>query len=448
MIRLVLLAEAILLAAALLLGQPFLGVAAGLGLAFMLLSYAHPDLAWCLVWLAFPFSIEMLFPGGHALQVPTEPMMFAALPAFLARAILAGGIPWPRSALHVPLAVLGGAMLLSIALGPYAMVGFKAWIISAVYVIFAYLYVVMSWRDPSRAMRWVPWMVAAGAAWAVYGITRIVLGGGTAQIAYGAARPFFTEHGAYAAYLAMILPLGLLLTLERTGWRRSAYGAATIAMTLAVLLSRTRASWVGLGVVLPAIVALWSWRRRSLKPVALVGALAVITAVVLVGIGTGNDLERHARSITSEHDVSNLERVNRWLAAIGMVEARPALGFGYASYAYVYPDFRRKTIITELAYQHMSPHSELFRLLAESGVIGFLAACWLLGVAVRAGWRVFRRSADPRARLLALAALAALGTYAVHGLFRTYIDLEKVAVPFWASLGVLAALQREVEPQS
>ena len=49
---------------------------------------------------------------------------------------------------------------------------------------------------------------------------------------------------------------------------------------------------------------------------------------------------------------------------------------------------------------------------------------------------------------LALAALAALGTYAVHGLFRTYIDLEKVAVPFWASLGVLAALQRDVEPQS
>jgi O-antigen ligase len=128
-----------------------------------------------------------------------------------------------------------------------------------------------------------------------------------------------------------------------------------------------------------------------------------------------------------------------------MVQARPVLGFGFASYAYVYPEFRRKTIITELAYQHMSPHSELFRLLAESGFVGFLAACWLLGAAAWAGWRIFRWSDDPRARLLALAALAGLGTYVLHGLFRTYIDLEKVAIPFWASLGALAAMRRPVE---
>ena len=103
--------------------------------------------------------------------------------------------------------------------------------------------------------------------------------------------------------------------------------------------------------MLPAIVAVWSWQRRSLKPLTLFAGLALITALVLVGIGTGNQLERHARSIVSENDVSNLERVNRWVAAIGMVQARPLLGFGFASYAFAYPEFRRKTIITELAYR-------------------------------------------------------------------------------------------------
>jgi hypothetical protein len=67
---------------------------------------------------------------------------------------------------------------------------------------------------------------------------------------------------------------------------------------------------------------------------------------------------------------------------------------------------------------------------------------WLILGSMALGLRVFLRSSDPRTRLIALAILGGLGTYAVHGLFRTYIDLEKVAVPFWASLGALAALER------
>jgi hypothetical protein len=443
-IRIVFLVEALLLAAGFLLDRPLLSAVAGLGLAYLMLAYSYPDLAWALVWLAFPFSIEMLFPGGHALQVPTEPMIFLAILAWTARSLLVGSFRLPRSGLHAPLAFLGAASLVPILFGAYVLLCLKALSIAAVYVVFGYLYVVLTWRDASRAMRLVPWIVGSGAAWGLYGLARIISGGGTSEQAYGAARPFFTEHGAYAAYLAMILPLALLLTLERRGWTRAAYASATLIMSLAVILCLTRASWVGLAFVLPPVVAIWSWRRRSFRPVAVVAALAVMVVVILSGIGYANDLSRHARSITSEHDVSNLERINRWMAAIEMVKARPWLGFGYASYPSVYPEFRRKTVITELAYQYMSPHSELFRLLAESGFVGFFAACWFLTAAGIAGWRVYRRSPDSRDRLLSLAILAALGTYVIHGLFRTYIDLEKVAVPFWASLGVIAAMEHRL----
>jgi O-antigen ligase len=85
-------------------------------------------------------------------------------------------------------------------------------------------------------------------------------------------------------------------------------------------------------------------------------------------------------------------------------------------------------------------HSEIFRLLAESGIPGLLAALWLMVAATVLALRLFVRAVDPRVKVVALAVLGGLGTYAVHGLFRTYIDLEKVAVPFWSCLGVLAAL--------
>ena len=74
-----------------------------------------------------------------------------------------------------------------------------------------------------------------------------------------------------------------------------------------------------------------------------------------------------------------------------------------------------------------------------------MAACWFLGRAGLGGWRVVQRSLDPNARLLSLALLAGLGTYVIHGLFRTYIDLEKVAVPLWAIFGAIAAMERTVD---
>ncbi|MGH7681870.1 MAG: hypothetical protein ACRENN_07775, partial [Candidatus Eiseniibacteriota bacterium] len=64
------------------------------------------------------------------------------------------------------------------------------------------------------------------------------------------------------------------------------------------------------------------------------------------------------------------------------------------------------------------------------------------------GLRVFRRSPEPDRRLLSLALVAALWTWTVHSIFRTYIDLEKLYVPFWATLGLLAALGRRADPKA
>jgi O-antigen ligase len=128
------------------------------------------------------------------------------------------------------------------------------------------------------------------------------------------------------------------------------------------------------------------------------------------------------------------------MAAWEMVKDRPWSGVGYGAYAQTYPEYRRKLIVTEFSYQHMGTHSEPLRLLAEVGVPGLLAALWFLGVAASTGLRAFRRSRDPDQRLLSLAVVAGLATYAVHGLFNSYLGYDKVTVPFWIGLGTIAAL--------
>jgi O-antigen ligase len=437
------LAETVLLLAGFALGHPFLGAAAAAGLVYLVLAYRHPNIAWALVWIAFPFSIEIRLPGGNAMYVPTEPMIALALLAWILRARTDTALSLPRSRLNAPLMALAVVALASVVVSHYPLLGFKAWAVAAAYVAFAYTFCFLNCVDPERTERWVPWVVGLGAFWGIYGTVKVLAAGVSLQHAYGAARPFFGEHGTYSAYLAMILPLALLYAVERRGRARLGYAAASLAIGLGIAFSFTRAAWLSLIIVLPVTMGLWAWWRRSLRPVALLAGLLTLITVVVISIGAGGRVARHAESVAETENVSNLERFNRWMAAAEMTKDRPWLGVGYGAYEAAYPQYRRKVIITELAYQHMGAHSEPLRLLAEMGVFGLIASIWFLATVGVLGTRMFLRAADSRARLLALAMLAGFCTYAVHGIFNSYLGIDKITIPFWASLGILSGLERK-----
>ena len=434
-------AELGLLALGLATERPLAGAAVAALAAYFLIAFRAPDVAWGLVWIAFPFSIEVTLAGGSAINLPTEPMIAAALAAWGLRSIMTGELRVPRSSMNAPLAVLAGVALVSVVLSAYVAVGIKAWLVAAAYAAFGYLYFLSAPCDPARRERWIRLVVAAGAFWGLYGSTRVFAVGVTPRLAYGIARPFFVEHGTYAAYLAMVLPLALLLAIERRGWARIGYAAAALLIGLGATLSFTRAAWVSLLLVLPVTALLWARGRTAWRGLMLPALLAGVVLAVVLAAGAGRPLSRHAESIVEAENVSNLERVNRWIAALEMAKDRPWIGVGYGAYPPAYPKYRRKLIVTMSAYQYMGPHSEPLRLLSETGVLGLGAALWFLWVAARTGLRTFRASPDPGARLLSLAVLSGLATYALHGVFNSYLGYDKVTVPFWFGLGVLAALE-------
>lgn len=439
----ILVAEAFLLAVSLLLNRPFLGVGAAAALVYLALAYRHPDLAWGLVWLAFPFSIEARIPGGNALFIPTEPMIALSLLAWVLRTPVRAPLRVPPSSLHAPLVAIAMVALASAAASHYPLLGLKACIVAAAYVVFAYGYCFCRAGSARAARNWVPWVVGLGAFWGLYGSVRLLVEGVSLQHAYGAARPFFPEHGSYSAYLTMIFPLALLFAMDGKGRGRILYTLASIMIGLGIALSFTRAAWVSVVIVLPLTAVIWAWRHRSLKPFAWLAGFAAVVLVVVATIGAEGRLSQHVGSIAQSENVSTLERVNRWMAALEMAKDRPWLGVGYGAYPAAYSSHRRKVIITEMVYTYMGAHSEPFRILSETGVIGFLASIWFFAAAAVLGFRVFFRARDPKASMLALAVLAGLGTYAIHMIFNSYPGIDKVTLPFWASLGILSGLGRK-----
>ena len=411
-----------------------------LGLVYALLAYRAPEAAWLLVWIAIPFSREVLTPIGAAFSMPTEPMMAIALAAWSLRRW-----PWrdltagPRSIAR-PLAVVAAIALLSVALSHFPVAGLKAWVMAALYAAFGYLYFVSTGYDARRVRRWLAIGVVLASALSIYASGRVLASSVAFHVAYGAARPFFLEHGTFAAYLAFFLPPAIVESLARERGGRWLWALGAGLILAGIVLSFTRAAWLSVVIVVPFLLAVWTVGRggaaRLWLPLSIVG-------IVALSIGwskLADPLSRHARSIVTPENVSNLERLNRWMAAAEMTRARPWTGVGYGVYPEEYREYRRKSIVTEQSLVVFGVHNELLRMLAETGWPGLAASLWFIGAVTAAGLRAFARDPGRDRGRLALALTCGLATYGVHGLFNSYIGIDKISVPFWIFIGMLAAV--------
>jgi O-antigen ligase len=435
----IVLAELLLLLLGWKLGSLAWPVAGAFAIVFALVAYRTPEVAWILVWLATPFSREIVVAGGAAVSVPTEPMMAVAVGVWILRRW-----PWrdgsagPRS-IALPLGVLAAISLVSIALSRFPLEGLKAWIMAGLYVVFGYLYFVSTPFDARRARLWMALGVLLASLLSIYASYRALSAGIGVRSAYGAARPFFPEHGTFSAYLAFFLPVAVVQSLARERGRLLwTLGSAVILV--GIVLSFTRAAWLSIVFVLPLLLVFWTLGRGGASRLWLPLTIVALVSIWIGSSRVADPFLGHARTIVNSGNVSNLERVNRWMAAAEMIRARPLTGVGYGVYPEAYHQYRRKSIVTDQALTTFGVHNELLRILSETGWPGLAACLWFVAAVAVVGFRTFLdrpRTAEGR---LALGLILGLTTYAVHSLFNSYLGIDKISTPFWVFLGMTAAL--------
>jgi O-antigen ligase len=152
----------------------------------------------------------------------------------------------------------------------------------------------------------------------------------------------------------------------------------------------------------------------------------------------------HIQSISNiSSDASNLERINRWQAALRMFSERPLVGWGPGTYQFEYAPFQRskeKTIISTNLGDLGNAHSEYIGPLAESGFPGLLSIIFILITVIYTGLNVYKRAADNQTRVIALSATMGLITYFVHGIMNNFLNTDKASVPFWGLVAIIVAL--------
>jgi len=158
---------------------------------------------------------------------------------------------------------------------------------------------------------------------------------------------------------------------------------------------------------------------------------------------------KSASNITT--DASNVERLNRWHSAFGMIADRPVLGWGPGTYQFVYAGYQSskyKTIITTNFGDGGNAHSEFIGPCAEMGIPGALIVLLLMITVIYIGITTYNRSSDKIPKTLSLYATIALISYYLHGIMNNFLDTEKLALPFWGAMAIIVVADLLNSPPS
>ncbi len=274
------------------------------------------------------------------------------------------------------------------------------------------------------------------------------------KIADWIVSPFYNDHTAYGAALAMYIPVmvGLLLIKNISFYLKVLCFILLTIFLSSIIISYARAGWLSLAVSLAVLVTLiFKIKFRTLL-FSLIGVLVMFFSFqteILMVLGRNNtdsdgDFMANVESMTNiSTDVSNVERLNRWSSALRMFEERPVFGYGPGTYQFLYAPFQKssmKTVISTNFGDKGNAHSEYLGPLCEQGLVGALIVFALVLSVMFLGYRLAYTVKDRTLKILSITLLMGLSTYFVHGFLNNFLDTDKASVPFWGFLAMLVCI--------
>ena len=390
-------------------------------------------------------------------SLPSEPLMFIIFILYWLKVIADGRLD-TRIFLHpVSLMIILHLFWFFITTigSSMPMVSIKSTLARYCYVTVFYFMLLQIFSELKRTKSFltihlIPLLFVIGYTWYNH-----YLGGFDEKSAHTAMVPFYNDHTAYAAVISFFIPVMLAFTAdrERGRFKKQLSGFITAILILAILLSYTRAAWVGLA---SAFCCYLIFFLRMKSAIVYSGIFMILVLAFLFRTQitlqlesnnkvSSSDFSSHVQSIGNiSNDDSNLERINRWACAIRMFLREPVTGYGPGTYMFKYGSFQkysqRSGISTNFG-EGGGSHSEYLGPLSEQGLPGPLLMIAIIAVTTQTTARYIRRTTNKSNRILAIGVLLGLVTYWIHGVLNYFLDTEKASVPYWGFIAILVALQ-------
>lgn len=274
------------------------------------------------------------------------------------------------------------------------------------------------------------------------------------KIADWIVSPFYNDHTAYGAALALFIPpvISLFIVEKRIVFKVILLLLLLLLFT-ATILSYARAAWIGLAAALLIFVTLLlkiKFRTLLIAFISIIIFIFSFSEQILILIGKnktdseGSFYQNIVSTYNIKNDASNLERINRWNCAIRMFKDKPIFGFGPGTYQFFYAPYqlsKEKTIISTNFGTGGNAHSEYLRPLSEEGLPGMLIIFALAMAVFSLGYKLtLNTTIIPEHRIMSYGIFLGLATYFVHGFFNNFLDTDKLSLPFWGFIAMLVSI--------
>lgn len=406
--------------------------------------------------LATPLSVNLWISQDLTISAPSELLLACTLLIFVAKLVYERNydLKLARHPLSIVIYIMFIWMIFTTVTSELPVVSVKYILSRLWFIIPSYFICSVLFKNPKNINKFV-WLYISGLVIVViYTIVHHAANGFSGDAAHWVMTPFYNDHTAYGAVLAIYITLsaGYLFIPNISKTRKIVILAVFGLLSSAVVLSFCRASWISLvavAMVLACVLLKIKFKYLAMIFVILVGLFFTFQQQIFDIMqrndqdASGNLIENIQSMTNISTDASNLERINRWNSAIRLFKERPVFGWGPGTYQFVYAPFqesRNKTIISTNSGDGGNAHSEYIGALAEMGLLGILIVISLVTTMVYTGLTTYRRARNKESRVIVLAATLALISYFVHGILNNFLDTEKLAVPVWSCMAIITAI--------
>lgn len=274
----------------------------------------------------------------------------------------------------------------------------------------------------------------------------------------------YYNHVEYAGVISAIFPL-VLVAWRATAGKRLAihllFGVLLLVLIPSILLTYARAASVGVVFALGVGFAV----RKKIVQWVMPGIFVAITVLLFALIPTRQywklqpryeqtymhaDFGDHLLATFRGEDLSSMERLYRWIAAMRMSQAHPFVGFGPNTFYYYYRPYALTAFETYTSDnpEHSTTHNYFLYMLAEQGWPGMLLYALLLCVVLYTGQKTYHRFRDSYYKWCTLGLIMMFAVHFVTNFFSEMIETHKIGALFYIGIAALVILDHKSRVRS
>ena len=270
----------------------------------------------------------------------------------------------------------------------------------------------------------------------------------------------YYNHVDYSAVLSIFFPLLLVAIPMSRKWRNPFTTAILVGLIIffipAIYLTFARAAVVAVIFAIGVAIAI-RLRLANLIMPAFIGFIALVIVIMAKDnryINFRPNFEKtYMHKNFSEHilatfrgeDMSSMERLYRWIAAIRMSVDEPVKGWGPNAFYYYYKPYAVSSFKTYVSRntEKSTTHNYFLYMLVEQGWPAMILYGVLIMVAFAQAQKTYHRFKDKFYKYATLGAAMMLASAFINNFFSELLETHKVGSLFYISLALLVVLRRK-----